>query len=364
MKAADLVEQLASVLPQVTSLFSSTLTVSSITNIGNLVTVTTSSEHGLATGQAVVVTGTTQQYSIDTLTQIDGIASAATTNDNDLTYGDPASPNVTISGANESDYNGSHVLTAVSNRRNFQFLVDDGADTPATGTIFLEDSFRSIFNGVFIITAASTTTFTYTVAACATPEDDSIGGTAVVRTSVRVSRVVDVERAISSYTQQDANALWAFVVLGDQIISRDRSIRSDGNQTLTKADAVRVREVQPFDVFVIIPTSADLTGGAAKDLAANEVKIALYRALFRFVAPEVLSDPVWCQIAPNSNNTFLYEKAYYVHQFSFERSVDLVVDDGVQVDDDRAFRDLEFSHTNDESVTIWSATVDLDQEAL
>jgi len=366
MIAEDIVKQLASTLPKVTGLFSDALDILSMGNVGAIVTVTTNTPHGLKSNQGVVVTGTAQRYSLVVLTQLLGIASAETTIDNDLTLGDPARPNIIISGADQTEYNGSHALVGVANRRNFSFQVDSNAVSPATGALFLEDDFRSAFNGLAVVTVVDTTTFTYSTGATGpTPENSSVNGTnAAIRTNARVARVVDVERAIASYTKQETGKAWAFVTLGDQVISRDRSIFTDAAQTLSKMDKVRVREIQPVEIYVFLPSTDEISGAIAKDLSSGEIKTAIYKSIFLFKAVSQLSDPVWSLITPVENGTFSYNNAYYIHRFLFEQMIDLVLSDGIDLDTDRAFRDIDFSTTNDFNEVIWSATVDLDEEPL
>lgn len=366
MIAEDIVKQLAATLPKVTGLFSDALDISSMSNTGSTVTVVTNTPHKLKTNQGVVVTGTAQRYSLVALTQLLGVASAETTIDNDLTSGDPARPNITISGANQTEYNDNHVLIGVANRRNFSFQVDPNAVSPATGALFLEDNFRSAFNGLAVVTVVNTTTFTYISNTTGpTPEDNSVNGDSVaIRTNARVARVVDVDRAIASYTSQDSGNAWAFVSLGDQVISRDRSIFTDAAQTLSKMDKVRVREIQPVEIYVFLPSTDEISGAAAKDLASGEIKKAILKAIFRFKAPSQLADPVWSLLTPVENGTFLYNNAYYIHRFLFEQMTDLVLLDGVELDNDRAFRNIDFSTTNDFNEITWSANVDLDEEPL
>lgn len=364
MKADDIVTQLQKILPIQTDLFSDTLTTTSVTNVGNIVTVVTSSAHGLATGVAVVIAGTAQLFQLASLIQTSGIATGVTVQDNDLTFGDPASPSAVISGADQSGYNGTKTLLNVLNRRTFQFQVDTATVTPATGTIFLEDSFRSDFNGRFAIVVVNTTTFTYDLGLATPPLDSTLSGTPIVRTGARISKLINIDRGVDSYTKQLDKKLWGFVVLGDQTISRDRRILSDASQTINKMDHIRIREIQPVSVYIFIPTENEISGADAKDLAVSEVKKAIYSSIFLFKPPSELSDTVWSKLTPVSNGTFVYSLAYYVHEFVFEQEIDLVLADGVIEDDDRAFRDLDFNVNNTFGVDIYNADVNLDEQPL
>ena len=362
MKAADIVKQLAKTLPLNTNEFSKLLAFSSMTNVGNLITVITTSPHKLITGAGIVVTGTSQKYPIDVLTRFGTIATCSTTVDNDLTSGDPARPNITLSGADQAGYNGAHKLLAVANRRNFTFEVDISTPTPGTGVIFLEDGFRSAFNGRFIITVLNPTTFNFTVSG--TVADNTVGGTPSIKTSVRVAKSVTIERALEAYTSQLQGDMWAFVILDDTTQSKDRAILDDASRILTKSDRVRAREVQTVDIYVFIPTEDKLDGADAKDLARNEIKKAIYQSLFLFNVPSIFNDAVFSLLTPVSDGTFIYELAYYVHVFRFERVIDLVRSDGVELTTDVAFRDITFDAANEFGEITWSATVDLDDQPL
>lgn len=362
MLAKDIVNQLAKVLPRVTDIFSTTLAVDSVSNVGRTVTVGTIGKHGLVNGQGIIVSGTSQLYELATLTQADGIAQAETLADNDLTYGDPARPNVLISGANETDYNGIKPLLAVSNRRQFAFQVPISTTSPATGTIFLNDDFRSVFNGNVAVAVVDSTTFTYEVPdSLPEPQDGTINGDNMsIRTSARVARAVDIEKAIASYTEQPEGKAWCFVVLGDQVINRDRLIYSDAAQAVSKSDHIRMREIEPVELFVFIPTTQEISGADAKDLCSGEIKVAVLKSLFLFKVPSQTTDRVWSKLTPTENGTHGYNNAYYIHRFGFEQLIDLVVADGVEEDTDRAFRDINFSVSNSHGEIVWGADTNLD----
>lgn len=362
MKAEEIVTQMIKVLPTVTDFFSDPLDVGSVSNVGPIVTVITDTDHGMETGRGITVSGSSQLFPVSVLSQSDGIASCTTSDDNDLTTGDPARPNIEIIGANESEYNGEHLLLNVFNRRNFKFQIDSGAPAIATGTIFLNDTFRSAFNGRFAVTVVGLRAFTYTVSG--SPANDTIGQTISIKNSVRVAKSISIERAIESYTKQESNKMWAFVVLGDVTTSRDRAIIADASETLSKADKVRVREIELLEIYVFIPTGDEISGAVAKDLAKNEVKKALYSAIFLYKASSVQNDPVWSLLTPVNNTALSHNGAYYIHVYNWERAIDIVQSDGVIADTDKAFRDIDFSTTNEFGETIWSASVDLDDQPL
>ena len=84
MKAKDIINQLAAILPKKTALFNDSVVASSITRTGSTVTVITSSAHNLSTNDNVTITDSTVLNPV-TITQVGNIATGTTTNAHDLT---------------------------------------------------------------------------------------------------------------------------------------------------------------------------------------------------------------------------------------------------------------------------------------
>lgn len=101
-------------------------TVGSIIPGGTTVTSSDGLSYTLETG----VTIATNTSSISSLTRSGAVATANTSSEHNLATG----MTVTISGADQSEYNGDVVVTVVD-ADTFTFTVDSGATTPATGTI-------------------------------------------------------------------------------------------------------------------------------------------------------------------------------------------------------------------------------------
>lgn len=107
MKLTDIVNQLKAVFARYTTDFCTSLTVSSLTRSGSTVTATTSSAHGLIAGNKVLIVGAKTPITISSLTQVNGYASAICASKHNLTL---ANSTVEISGATQTEYNGSHNL--------------------------------------------------------------------------------------------------------------------------------------------------------------------------------------------------------------------------------------------------------------
>src|ERR1700743_633222 len=136
MKAEQILLQLFKKLPQYSPYFSTITTITSLVLNTNIVTATTANPHNLILGQSVNITWAIIKNPIVSLTQVptdEGgyIATGITQFDHDLT--EDFNENVEIIGADQSDYNGTHPLLTVPNRRTFTFSVMGNPITPATG---------------------------------------------------------------------------------------------------------------------------------------------------------------------------------------------------------------------------------------
>lgn len=240
---------------------SANLTVSSITRSGTVATTTTSTAHGLIVGQSVVVSGATQ-----------------------------------------TDYNGTFLVTAINSSTVFTYTVANSPTTPATGTITAVYGVGSItrsltvatvttpsphrlaanasvtiagasqtdYNGTFTVTVTGLNTFTYTVAnSPATPATGTI--------TVAASRVGEYLPAINyagtSFASKPArkfivsgstgnNGQWEVShVTYDEASTKKTRIYVTGNVTNATGDGVIQRHYP-----AIRAVAADYTGWAIKNM--------------------------------------------------------------------------------------------------
>lgn len=173
MQAQEIVNQLKGVLPKYTSDFTTNLTVSSLTRSSSTVTATTSTFHGLVAGNKVLIKGAKTPITVSSLTRNGTNALAITATDHNLIKNQP---DVEISGAVETAYNGVHDLvwktpviyissitisgtTATVTTSSDHGLVDD-----ANIEVQISNVKQLNYNGNFGIDSVPTsTTFTYTV---------------------------------------------------------------------------------------------------------------------------------------------------------------------------------------------------------
>lgn len=365
MKGSDVITRLIQELPEYSDLFFDNLSITSLSRAGSTVTAVSSSAHGLETGHVVVVTGAQTPLTIMSLTQVDGIATAITSSNHDLTEGwegqEPSDePNVKISGANQVEYNGSHSLLSVENRRTFTFTVSDAAVSPATGSPKLLEQFLSGYNGVKDVTVVDSTTFTYQITT--TPESPA-QGTVLAAKGARISGAVSMDAAQASYTAQDTGELWAFVVINDTVANKDR--REDTDATFTQGGGTEFRQriITPFSVYVFVPAVDEIAARDARD-TMQDVRIALFKALLRAKFSDGLAANQVFTTAFNSDGFILYNNSYYIHQFVFEVVSDITYADTSRPDANVAFRDVELNFNDELGTTELSVTVDLDDEPL
>ncbi len=364
MKASDIISHLQDQLPKTVDYFNDTIEYLSISNVGYTVTVVSANPHDLETGKRVVLAESGQKFVISSLTQVDGVATAVTPTQHDYTYEPAFRPTIPIQGAADELYNGDMTILGVPDRYTIKFRVDSAAVATDTGSPYFIDNHRSAFNGPATVTVLNTTSFSFTVPTqCNAPPDGSLIGTPIILTSPRISGAANISRLVDSYTAQDPEALYAFVVMEDFVIGRDRAIQSDGTQTLTKQQPMRAIENQQFSVYVFMTTSQSLSGYAAKDFCNNEVKLALYRSLIGWAPPEIMGvgERQIYQVTPVESGTYLYDGAKYIHRYLFERPVSVTRAHGIQSEDDRAFRDVTFSTLNEFNETLQTTTVNLDE---
>jgi hypothetical protein len=355
--------QLQAVLPRFTNLFSDEFAVSSLSYAAGVVTCVTTAPHGFSTGDQVVTVGAKTPFELANLSSIDGVASAETVNDHDLTI-EPFAQQIEIDGANEADYNGQHTLLGVQNRRNFTYEIVDTAPSPATGTAFLLSDFNQGYNGLHTITVADPTTFTYPIPE--TPESPAQGDI-VVRATKRISGDVTPQHAAAAYTKQNDGQFWAFVILGDVATSKDRNVFSDATNQQAAGNVFRVRLIHPFSVYVFAPSSEYISGRFVRD-QMEDLTAPLFRSLTGVKFPSNLCEQNWSMVTPVGHALVTYEGAYYVHRFDFESVTDVTqgdtaINDGLNV----AFRDIHIDYLNaisNNGNIIMTSDVDLDEEPL
>lgn len=173
MQALQIINQLKAVLPKYTSDFTTNLAISSLTRSSSVVTAITSTTHGLSVGNKVLITGAKTPITISSLTRNGTYALAITASDHNLVKNQP---NVEISGANQTAYNGIHNLIWKTPIILIQSITISGTTATVTTTtdhglvddpnveIQISGVAPSQYNGNYTLDSVPTpTTFTITV---------------------------------------------------------------------------------------------------------------------------------------------------------------------------------------------------------
>lgn len=360
MKASDIIKQLQIVLPTVTDDFSTQIALLSVTPAGTTATAKTAVAHPFSIGDAVNVTNTFSPIIIVSITRDGEVGTATTATPHDITEG--FTKNVTLSGANESEFNGTFPLVSAVNRLTFQFTMDDSGPISATGSMLLDDPPSPFgFNGLQVITAIpQADEFQYELPVELT--EAASGGN--VHTNIQVTGAATVDRADQMYTKQfNQDSLWAFVVLGDTIASKDRNSRNDAVTSAAPGSDRRQQLYQNFSVFVFKPSTADLSGRDSRD-GMEDIMANLFKALLFWKAPPGLVSNSGMGVVFISHALQLYSDAYYVHEFQFQLVVDVTRGDTVEDSLNVAFRDIDLTIGTNLGTGKLTANIDLDDEPL
>lgn len=337
MKINDVVNQLQVLLPKYTSLFSSVLNISSVSVTATTATITTSIRYDFTTGDAVTIANVVLNAPIASVSQ-DGLLFTFTTSiDHDLTFVSDSS--VTLTGFTDGSWNGSFTLIAVPNRTTFTVRSANTIPTLNSNEI-LEEMRRDGINGLWAITVINTTSFTITgtfVAGVYT------GGT--VNTDVRIAGSITLERALEQYTEQGNSDLWAFVVMNDIDVSKDRNTLNDSVAIRSAGVDMRQRILDGFTVTVIGNTSNDIGGTDTLDICRHDLFQPILKSLLGVKFDSGLYENrkfktvlTGAGIADAGG----YNRAILAYTYAFELPYDLTQDDGVEELDTRAFRDINY----------------------
>ncbi len=337
MNALDIVKGLAALLPQQTALFTDDVAVVSLVRAGTVITVTTTTDHGLEVGDSVAITGAVTQIPIIDMGRSGTVGTLETGQDHDLT--NAVAPTITISGATESEFNGTFTRLNIDTRTKITFTMADSGPTVATGSPILEGAESPLrdYNTTYSVdTVPSTTTFTITQTD--TTLLDPIG-TITARIKPRISAGVNPDRLMASYTEKSVDELWLFVVLDDVTASKSRNIRSDAVDNIMRGSNFRQQIIQGMTLYLFVPASTEIAAAAARDQAES-----LFRAICQSVLDTQFDSGLFEQFLGSiqfvAHGAFAYNTSVYVHGYTFQQVVDLYEQDTVGPDLDVAFRDI------------------------
>ena len=366
MNYRDIVAQLQTELPKFETRFSDQISFSSLIAVSTTITATTTVAHGKTTGDAITITGVRVENPV--ILSVSGTTVTGTTSfDHDLTEFDgfgskPDFATVTISGTNETEYNGTFNVVTVPNRRTFTYELPATPSGPPTGSSILEEDLTDGYNGRFIITVTGATTFTYIVAN-APAGLAIITGAAATHTKTRISIAINADRIFEAYTKQPPADLWLFVIPRDTTISNDRDLLNDATVSWTTGTQERkIKTIINFDIMVIFPATTEIAAAKSRD-DAEKIAVSFYQSLAGFKPSTTLVCPSEFVVTPTGHGFGSYNGAVYAHLYNWQLIEEITNADTFRTGD-RAFRDARLIFTNDFDENIIDTNVDLDDQPL
>ena len=363
MKGKELIKLLQSNLPKYTDDFSTTIDVVSITSSGTTASVNALS-HDLSVDEFFMMMDAPSDIAISTLDRSETTGTLTTATKHDITNG---LETITITGATESEFNGTFDIINVDDRFTIRFSMIDSGATTATGSPVLVDgqNYLNAYNGLYqVVSVIDENNFTYTTNGSDLLPVSNADSSPKIQSKIRISGSATIERVLEAYTKQIDGEAWGFVVLGDVVASKSRHMLNDsvGSQNrASQGEDFRQQIIQQFSFYVFIPTSNALAARQARDKAEEYFSYVCGSVLF-FKPDSGLS--VGNQSAINFVNHGMqaYNDAFYVHQYSFETLVDLSFGDTIGYDDDVAFRDIQLLMTQSTGIEQFTASINLDDE--
>ncbi|UCF50255.1 MAG: hypothetical protein JSU91_01885 [Thermoplasmatales archaeon] len=354
----DVITQLRKELPKNSDKFSEKVDISTITYAAGVVTVVTSSAHGLDTGDVCTIVDSKQKTPISSIVTTDFIATVTTSipHDQTLDYQSIADqPEITIGGADVSEYNGDWALNTVPNRNTFTIELTENPDDATIGYI-LENSVGG-FSGIKTVTKVNDTTFTFTTS----KELASEGFGGYVHYDLRISGGVSLDVCKLAYSKQLSNNWWAFVTPIATNASKNRQTDNDSTYSPTKGDEYRQKLVSGFEVYFFVPSRSDIAGRASYDECIQESKY-IFKSLLGFNLPNPYSIDDFSSIIFESHDAEEFTGAWYIHRFTFNITNEIIIDDINTTSDDVAFRDINYDIVNSFDTIIADNSLKTDQE--
>lgn len=358
MKASEIINQLCTRLPVLTDKFTNTFGLVSLTRSGTVMTAVCADKHGLEVDNAVAITDADTPITIASLTRAGVIGTLVTATNHDLTNGIAAT--ITISGADDAEFNGAFALINVDSRKTIKFTMEDtGPTTTSNGILRNAESFVRDYNATYKVESVpSENVFTFNHLVAGLPDPL---GSIQARTTPRISSGIEIGVLIKAYTEQNINEYWAFVILGDVDASQSRANESDAVSNLQRGNEYRQQIISPFSLFVFIPVEEELAARESRDEVQDLLRPILRSLLFSKLSSQLYADKL-NSVQFVGHGVHSYSGSVYVHEFKFQQVDDIYFEDTVGHDDDVAFRDIDFKLFPDvgTQISFMQGTPDLD----
>jgi len=343
---SDIVNHLAEYLPRISDKFSDSITISTATiSAGRTITVVTPSAHGLSVSDPLLfVGGQTPNNIASVAEEVEDVSILITFSD----VHDFTTPNSTIEteslpcvGFNESEWNTTLSIIDVPSTTTVIASFPSGATgvptfTTATG---YEERPLSIFGTQSVDTAPTTTQFTVELSTDVPelPSGEIINISAT--TGARIAAADTIERAEEIYTKASANDdLWAFVIMTDADVSKDRHTLNDAIACYTHQNEMRLRLLYNFSVVVFFRTAANISGATAQELAYGEVYTDLLQVLYGFGGFATDADNSSFVTVSAGHGRGISNTSYYTQVYEWQVPIDITVNNGFNFYEDVALR--------------------------
>jgi hypothetical protein len=361
MRLAAIASQLKRTLPQLTSILSDNLQISSITVTGNLATVNTVTDHDLVTGQVVTMVGMETRTPIDAVSKTGLNFDFVTDTDHDLTEGWPEHATIRLIGFTNPAWNTEHALVRVDSRNKFTIQSNLSLPTLNGNEILLETNRVDGLNGAVQVSVVTKKRFTFVVAGVLAGTYTPVNGRVVG--SPRVSVAVNVERLQAIYSSRSVGKFYLFVLPRDSDVSRDRTTESDAVSAKTSGADMRLRMISRFTLIIVGPANDQISAETTLDVCGDTLLLPIMRALFGFRLPlpdgmDGISD---FRTVPISHGVEFYDRACLGYFYDFEAPFDLSeAEANFDPSLTRAFRDVEGLIEHDGDDRPLEVTVNLD----
>lgn len=285
------------------------LEITSLTKSGDTITATTSTDHGFLTNAKFKIDVWGAAQAIYNQTDIN-VASVPASNQ--FTY--------TVEGETDSPATPEPVIycQARNNQYTFFFEVENNPATPATGTINQLLLKNGGYNGFKQITVTGIDIFTYDLDFAL---NSPAFGTITFDYSSRIDGAITLPIADDSYTRQDADDYWLYVVRDPTIMSKDRREQTDAIYVVSPGDRYEQTAIYNFHLYVFVPVKYSTTGGSDLHDDVEELKQYIYKSILGVVFPSDLNEQntgVFTRVTAISDGVADYNSGRYIHDFLFE----------------------------------------------
>ena len=337
---------------------SSTLNVQSVQAVSGVLAIQTTTPHGLTIGKGVSTTGIVTPVGISTITRVGNILRIVTTVDHDLTG--KVAVNLTIQNCSVSEFNGSHKVQQIENRRaiRVEYTAPVVATSATDGEIIHAERYDQSYNGLFQVSSVLDST-SFTVSSPNSIDGSTaVGG--IVQYDIAISGAATYEIAKEAFTAQPRDKGFIAVVLGQTVASKSRINNSDLTAVIDRGYFFRQQNQKMINIYYMANPNDEIGVRATRD-DMEDIALALNKTL---LFHEFTNQTVYGRGHPLvfvQHGIMEYDGSYYAHEFVFEADEELSFGDTSGYSNDVAFRDISmFLDPNLSASTITDGTVTAD----